>query len=74
MKEITMDLFYEEMLKVVDVLEGKEMDNIRFRGLRGNDCSGWCRTCLWFRAFCWIWHGTGRPSGIFSSIPYDRHQ
>ena len=28
MKEITMDLFYEEMLKVVDVLEGKEMDNI----------------------------------------------
>lgn len=29
MKEITMDLFYEEMLKVVDVLEGKEMDNIR---------------------------------------------
>ena len=24
-----MDLFYEEMLKVVDVLEGKEMDNIR---------------------------------------------
>ena len=29
MKEITMDLFCEEMLKVVDVLEGKEMDNIR---------------------------------------------
>lgn len=29
MKEITMDLFYEEMLKVVNVLEGKEMDNIR---------------------------------------------
>ena len=24
-----MDLFYEEMMKVVDVLEGKEMDNIR---------------------------------------------
>ena len=29
MREINMDLFYEEMLKVVDVLEGKEMDNIR---------------------------------------------
>ena len=29
MREINMDLVYEEMLKVVDVLEGKEMDNIR---------------------------------------------
>ena len=29
MREINMDLFYEEMMKVVDVLEGKEMDNIR---------------------------------------------
>ena len=29
MREINMDVFYEEMLKVVDVLEGKEMDNIR---------------------------------------------
>ena len=29
MREINMDLFYEEMLKVVEVLEGKEMDNIR---------------------------------------------
>ena len=29
MREINMDLYYEEMLKVVDVLEGKEMDNIR---------------------------------------------
>ena len=29
MREINMDLFYEEMLKVVDALEGKEMDNIR---------------------------------------------
>ncbi len=28
MREINMDLFYEEMMKVVDVLEGKEMDNI----------------------------------------------
>ena len=26
MREINMDLFYEEMMKVVDVLEGKEMD------------------------------------------------
>ena len=29
MREINMDLFYEEMMKVVDILEGKEMDNIR---------------------------------------------
>ena len=29
MREINMDLFYEETMKVVDVLEGKEMDNIR---------------------------------------------
>ena len=29
MREINMDLFYEEMMKVVDVLEGKEKDNIR---------------------------------------------
>ncbi len=29
MREINMDLFYDEMLKVVDVLESKEMDNIR---------------------------------------------
>ncbi len=29
MKEITMDLFYDEMLKVVHTLQDKEMDNIR---------------------------------------------